>query len=151
MTKNAIAFKIEQFDSFFNKDICHQLMWYRLNHIVWIVEKCLSVIWTRADGSHYRPTIDRMVQSFFHKIDRKYLTTRSWLHVATFYFLFNLPNFGNEQSQTELEKRLNGIFADAPGFQKSTVISSNKTDEKFSADVLERIQILINNRFPKKK
>lgn len=49
--------------------------------------------------------------------------------------------------KSELEERLNGIFGDdAPGFQKSTVISTNNDGETFTADVLERIQSIIMTR-----
>lgn len=47
----------------------------------------------------------------------------------------------NEQLKSDLEERLNGIFGDAPGFQKSTVISASEDGENFKADVLERINI----------
>ena len=136
----------------------------RFNHLTWCLLKythnphlwngfnCAKNAWNnfhlvRDYVSHYRLTIDRMVQSLFHKIGRKHLTTWSWLHLATFYFHLIDLNSGNKQSQTELENRLNGIFTDAPGFQKSTVISSNAIDEKFSADVLERIQSLTYIQF----
>ena len=48
--------------------------------------------------------------------------------------------FKSTSKKSELEERLNDIFGDdAPGFQKSTVISTNKDGETFTADVLERI------------
>ena len=91
-----------------------------------------------------------MVQSLFHVVNRKWLITTILSHRVILtpkrsFIVFSISLLANSKlkstsKKSELEERLNGIFGDdAPGFQKSTVISTNKDGETFTADVLERI------------
>ena len=90
-----------------------------------------------------------MVQSLFHVVNRKWLITTILSHRVILtpkrsFIVFSISlltnsKFKSTSIKSELEERLNGIFGDAPGFQKSTVISTNMDGETFTADVLERI------------